>query len=139
MSGEEEENFEEMRPDDVFVSGQVRETVVPWEFLGKTMRSKVEHNEIPWPVFAEVCINCTEDIPETDNSRFNPKKYLIEISRKAIVSVNGQPFKPDDPYRWKHEFGIGLMDIGIIPRPQFGGGESKNQSEGSTQKKSSSN
>lgn len=133
MSKDEEE-FEEMRPDDVFVTGQERELIVPWEFEGKIKKSKVLYNEIAWPVFADVCLDCTEDVKGTDKSRFNAKKYLVEIARVTIVSVNGQPFKDDDPYRWKHQFGIGLMSVGIIPEPQFGGGEVKNQSGDSTPK-----
>ena len=132
---EEKEEYEEMRPDDVFVTGEERETMVPWEYLGTVRQAKVLHKELSWPTFAETCLDCTEEVKGTDKSKFNAKRYLIEIARKTIVAVNGQPFKPEDPYKWKHQFGIGLMDAGIIPKPQFGGGEAKNQSGDSTPKK----
>jgi len=110
------------RPDDVFVPSGPREKEVVWTASnGNRYIAKVLYKEVPWPIFSEIVVSTRDAVHNT----FDIKRYLVEMSKLAVMSVEGQAVKPEDILRWTPEFGVALMNFDIIPSPSFGGGSKK--------------
>ena len=125
MAEEEKEKEEEprkMRPDDVEVQDGLREKDIVWDDIGETITTRVKYQELGWIKFAGMMIDCMEPIPGTDDDKFNIEKYLLDAAHETVKVINDQAINAAAPFKWKANFGFGLMDVGIIPKPKFGGG-----------------